>query len=215
MRTRAGVDWLVRELQSNESYRGDLELREELIQLALADEDLEAVPALDEVFDPLLDAAVHQLMTAGDDETTIADFAMQYRYLKEAAGERLSRAAGSGDRSAMANLIKLGADVDWGGGGPLRNAISLLEGEAALRVVEFLLYHGADVNLDADGGENALHVAAWWGKTPLVEPLLVCGANPGARDLEGFTPGDCAAYRGHQETAALLRAALCASAESA
>jgi len=68
-----------------------------------------------------------------------------------------------------------------------------------------LLKEGADVRWTG-GGNTALHKAACYGHTRVVELLLEAGADPRAKDNYGKTPSDLARQNGHPELAAMLEA---------
>lgn len=70
--------------------------------------------------------------------------------------------------------------------------------------VEKLLAHGADVNIQDNDGDTALHGAAENGDYEIIEMLLDKGANPNARNKQGGTPLMWAAVFGNPEAARLL-----------
>lgn len=72
-------------------------------------------------------------------------------------------------------------------------------------VVDFLLAHGADVNVHGQlMGRNALHLAAFQGDAELVQTLLRHGAEVDARESDGGTALFIAAGKGHLEVAKIL-----------
>lgn len=73
-----------------------------------------------------------------------------------------------------------------------------------LRIVDLLLEHGAEVNLETDSGRNALIEACYWGLEDVVIHLLHRGANPSYETKSGWTPLTQAAARGHVGVALLL-----------
>lgn len=72
-----------------------------------------------------------------------------------------------------------------------------------LEVAELLVEFGADVNIE-ERGFTALHGAASFGRTRMVEWLLANGANVNALMPYGGTPLHLAAYGGHLPVADLL-----------
>ena len=76
-------------------------------------------------------------------------------------------------------------------------------------VVEYLLAHGAEVNLIPAGFDysgTALHYAAFGGHREMVDQLLRQGADPAILDTKiGKLPEDWAEHSGHHELAEYLR----------
>jgi ankyrin repeat protein len=70
------------------------------------------------------------------------------------------------------------------GGTPLHVAAD----RGYLRIVKFLLKHGANPNMKNDYGNTPLHDAAAFGHREVVKLLLEHGANPNIRDNDGYTP---------------------------
>ena len=70
------------------------------------------------------------------------------------------------------------------GGTPLHIAAD----RGYLRIVEFLLEHGANPNMKNNYGRTPLHIAAMYGHLEVVEFLLEHGANPNVRNNYGYTP---------------------------
>jgi len=70
------------------------------------------------------------------------------------------------------------------GGTPLHTAAD----RGYLRIVEFLLEHGANPNMKNNYGSTPLHYAAMYGYPEVVELLLEHGANPNIQNRYGYTP---------------------------
>ena len=70
--------------------------------------------------------------------------------------------------------------------------------------VEKLLARGADVNLQDNDGDTALHGAAENGNVEIMRLLLDKGANPNTKNKVGGTPLMWAAVRGNHDAAELL-----------
>ena len=109
----------------------------------------------------------------------------------------LQLASVEGKLAVVEVLLAHGADVNAGGGWPLRNASE--NGHPA--VVEVLLAHGADVHAD---GDWALRAASGNGRAAVVEVLLAHGANVHAGNDEALRT---ASYNGHVAVVQALRAA--------
>ncbi|MHB9131866.1 MAG: ankyrin repeat domain-containing protein [Armatimonadota bacterium] len=88
---------------------------------------------------------------------------------------------------------------DHDGYTPLMRAV---DGDGA--VVEALLNHGADANVQNDKGMTALHLATNLGHQHIVLLLLAHGANPKLTDKYGRTPRDIARVNGDREMLQLL-----------
>jgi ankyrin repeat protein len=104
----------------------------------------------------------------------------------------LTDAARAGDVAAIRTLIAQGADPNQPTGGnnwtPLMHAIH----KNQIRSVEALLDGGANVNLVAGDGINALMMAAAYGYTDIVQLLLRRGANPKIAGPDGVRAIDLA-----------------------
>lgn len=100
------------------------------------------------------------------------------------------------EHNALVNL----ADSD--GSTPLIHAIEKL---VDTKTVTLLLEHGADVNQANNYGVTAAHVAAFLGKTDILQILQQHGANLNATTKQHKTPLQLAISRDHQETAEFLK----------
>ena len=91
----------------------------------------------------------------------------------------------------------------------LGNALVYAAAWGRAEVVEFLLAHGAEVNLIPAGFDysgTALHYAAFGGHREMVDQLLRQGADPAILDTKiGKSPEDWAEHSGHHELAEYLR----------
>ncbi len=92
-------------------------------------------------------------------------------------------------------LIDLGADVNRPSSNkmrvrPIHSGAAIRDKALAVRMIERLIYAGADVNVSQNGGWTPLHQAAAHGNTDLVQILLRNGANPNARAEDGRIPQD-------------------------
>lgn len=116
----------------------------------------------------------------------------------------LFAAAQNGHAEIARLLLQAGADPNvqdhYG-----TTALIFAAGRGHLEVVRALVDHGAD--LDHRGGRadaTALMTAAELGRGAIAELLVVRGANPLLRDLEGWTAAELAAQHGHAALAARL-----------
>ena len=72
-------------------------------------------------------------------------------------------------------------------------------------VLRLLLEHGADINVQGQGGRTSLHFASHSGKLEDVRLLLEHGADVEVKGNDGMTASQEAAKRGHDEVVKLLR----------
>lgn len=128
----------------------------------------------------------------------------------------LGSAAAAGDIAGMRRLLSQGADIH-AANYHKRRAINWAAEAGKTEAVRLLIESGANVD-DADmWGWRAIHFAARFGDVEMVKMLLQRGADPSAvtrfsccsafRGGEQKTPAMIAAERGHEQVAALLRAA--------
>jgi uncharacterized protein len=103
-------------------------------------------------------------------------------------------------------LVKAGAPINAPSRNELR-AVPLQSAAAAghVNIVEMLLKHRADPNIQEQGGYTPLHAAAQNGDLKTVRALLYGGADLTLRSDDGKTPLDLAIESGHTETAKLLQ----------
>ena len=90
-------------------------------------------------------------------------------------------------------------------GGPLGTALHAASRMNHLKVVQYLLRHGADVNAPGKWGWTPLLFASDWGCIEVVRWLIEYGADVNAKDEDDHqTSLHLAAYRGHFEIARTL-----------
>ena len=90
-------------------------------------------------------------------------------------------------------------------GGPLGTGLHAASRMNRLKVVQFLLRHGADVNAPGWFGWSPLLFASYWGHLEVARWLIEHGADVNAKDEEYHeTSLHLAAYRGHFETVRTL-----------
>jgi ankyrin repeat protein len=103
---------------------------------------------------------------------------------------QLTRAINRQDLDALSTILKSGADVnsrDKDGRTPLMIAVSA--GNASLKVINFLIDHGADVNLLEPRREwSCVHFAAAMNRVDIVGTLIAKGAALDLQDIDGNTP---------------------------
>lgn len=122
----------------------------------------------------------------------------------------LALAAFFGHPTVVDFLLTAGADPNLAARNPMRvaplhSAAAHLRPYVSFTIARQLLIHGAAADALQEGGWTALHQAAAAGNAELVDLLLACGADPGARNAGGKTPIDVAIEKNHQEVAGLLR----------
>lgn len=96
------------------------------------------------------------------------------------------------DKGADANII-----LPKPGISPFHLAIGSENSDFAQKVTTIVLEHGGDPNVRSDEGLTPLHIAAAWGRSNIVELLLLCGADPNIEDNCYQTPIDYAAAEDH------------------
>lgn len=119
-------------------------------------------------------------------------------------GPPLAAAAARGRLSLVRLLLAHGADVNRRG---LREELSALHQAASFEQAEIarcLLDAGAEVDQREDEGATPLMYAAARGDLRTVEILLARGADPSAKDKDGWTAWDWAVDKENPEIADLL-----------
>jgi len=118
----------------------------------------------------------------------------------------LGLAAYFGHFEAAEYLVKAGAPVNSSARNDLK-ATPLQSAAAAghVKIVEMLIKHRADPNVQEQGGYTPLHAAAQNGDQATIRALLYGGADLTMRSEDGKTPLDLALEAGHEESAKLLQ----------
>jgi len=117
----------------------------------------------------------------------------------------LYRAAVIGDLAEVKRLV-----VDCGANPNIQSAVDggtplhVAADRGYLRIVKFLLEHGANPNMKNNYGNTPLHFAATYGHPEVAELLLEHGANPNMKNNYGNTPLYFAAMYGYPEVVKLL-----------
>ena len=112
------------------------------------------------------------------------------------------------DEARIAPWLAGGGNVDATFGCTSVRGVTMLmlaSGEGQLPLVELLLKHDANVNLQDSRGTTALMDAAGTGHAAIVRRLLHAGAQPGARDHDGNTAMKIAQDEEHYECVQALR----------
>ena len=119
--------------------------------------------------------------------------------------EALYQAAGEGESTQVVALLESGANVNHRTrhGSYALNAAAV---ENEVDVIQILLDHGADPNVQNSQGDTPLICATKYagGKAATVELLVKAGTNLDIRDNKGKTALDYAKAKNQQEATALL-----------
>lgn len=121
--------------------------------------------------------------------------------------DQLFEAVNEKDVQRVKQILKAGAikNIDKGFGGSNTSALIRAVEKNDIEIASALITAGANVNYEAAGRETALHVAAFYGYTKLVNLLIQNGANPNIPlDQNGFTPLHEAIRKGHVDVAKYL-----------
>jgi len=116
----------------------------------------------------------------------------------------LFTAAAVSSLKSLKILVRAGADVN---ARDIHGEFStpLIRGVASFEITDVLLRAGASVNEADSTGRTALHAAAAGNWLQSLGLLLACGADRGARTVDGLTPFDYALSSGHREIAEYLK----------
>lgn len=90
------------------------------------------------------------------------------------------------DRNARVNVNAENSSRET----PLHLATLYRDDETAARIVDRLVANGAELNAPQKGGQTALHHAVARGSKPIVETLILAGADPMLKDEMGRSPMD-------------------------
>ena len=117
-------------------------------------------------------------------------------------------AAAFGQEQLVSHLLDRGALVNKNAENqtnetPLHLATLYRDDETASRVVDRLIANGAELNAPQRGGQTALHHAVARGSKPIVETLVLAGADPMLKDQMGRSPIDLAKF--DEDIKALLK----------
>ena len=135
------------------------------------------------------------LATATEDWSPAEGFESRLGFSER--GTALIRAAATGDVRLVRHLVEAGAPVaDLCPCADHETALVTAVNIGASDVVDYLLDHGASVDVGAfDGESTALHVAVHRERHDLVRLLLAAGADPATTDAHGRTAGDWVALK--------------------
>ena len=122
--------------------------------------------------------------------------------------EALYRAAGDGERTEVAALLKSGVNPN----SRTRSGSFALNAAAAendVGVIQVLIDHNADPNVQNSEGDTPLICATKYagGKSATVEVLVKAGSDLGIRDNDGRTALDYAKANSQREAIAILESA--------
>ncbi len=124
--------------------------------------------------------------------------------------EEFTKRAEGGDLSAVGLFLDAGMDPDQlfpGEGCPCGGCYTPLmaaAGEGRAEVVDLLLEHRADPNVENEIGQTALLAAVYEGHTDSVRSLVLHGASLEAKNHNGRSPLTLAAWRGRLDTTLFL-----------
>lgn len=119
---------------------------------------------------------------------------------EEATTTLLPHAAREGDVQCVRELMEANDDSSL----PVYKALILAVERGHVRVVRYLLGHGADANTISDEGRTVLELAAGNGHTRVVRCLLEYGADLSDAGSDVWTPLVLAIENGHEDTARYL-----------
>ena len=121
----------------------------------------------------------------------------------------LCAAAEAGKLDEVEAAVDAGAPMEWAN--PDWDGMRAVQAASAAGhkdVVAFLGSRGADVNAVDDLQETPLHCAAYYGRASVCTTLLALGADPAAKDKDGYTALDKARLFNEPECVAVLEAAM-------
>lgn len=124
----------------------------------------------------------------------------------------LLAAVRGGQAETIQLLIENGADVHArlpGGVSALHQAVMTdraMKTETTLEIIDQLLREGLEIENRDDDGRTIFHEASFYGRSNLINGLIVRGVNVNAKDNWDDTPLDRACLNGHIDTVRALKA---------
>ena len=102
-------------------------------------------------------------------------------------GDSIWSAAAEGNLNSVKKYLAKGLDINAKGGSLKSSALLSATLYDQVKMTEFLIRNGADVNAKGDDGGTALHAAAFLGQYEIAKLLIQNGADVDARNNEGET----------------------------
>ena len=102
-------------------------------------------------------------------------------------GDSIWSAAAEGNLNSVKKYLAKGLDINAKGGSLKSSALLSATLYDQVKMAEFLIQNGADVNAKGDDGGTALHAAAFLGQYEIAKLLIQNGADVDARNNEGET----------------------------
>ena len=102
-------------------------------------------------------------------------------------GDSIWSAAAEGNLNSVKKYLAKGLDINAKGGSLKSSALLSATPYDQVKMAEFLIRNGADVNAKGDDGGTALHAAAFLGQYEIAKLLIQNGADVDARNNEGET----------------------------
>ena len=102
-------------------------------------------------------------------------------------GDSIWSAAAEGNLNSVKKYLAKGLDINAKGGSLKSSALLSATLYDQVKMAEFLIQNGADVNTKGDDGGTALHAAAFLGQYEIAKLLIQNGADVNAKNNEGET----------------------------
>ena len=102
-------------------------------------------------------------------------------------GDSIWSAAAEGNLNSVKKYLAKGLDINAKGGSLKSSALLSAILYDQVKMAEFLIQNGADVNTKGDDGGTALHAAAFLGQYEIAKLLIQNGADVNAKNNEGET----------------------------
>ena len=102
-------------------------------------------------------------------------------------GDSIWSAAAEGNLNSVKKYLAKGLDINAKGGSLKSSALLSATLYDQVKMAEFLIQNGADVNAKGDDGGTALHAAAFLGQYEIAKLLIQNGADVNAKNNEGET----------------------------